>query len=84
MPAAKPRTAWRDWPEQRRRLEDHLQQTQKTEIIGRLATGIAHDFNIILMAILNNADLLALRTATDDPRHRSIEEIRDAVTRGTV
>ena len=77
------RVSWRDLPEERRRLEDHLQQTQKTEIIGRLATGIAHDFNVILMVILNNADILKLRTSSDDPTHLNIEEIRDAVTRGT-
>ena len=53
----------------------------KTEPIG--ANGIAHDLNIILMAILSNADLLSLRTANDDPRRSYIEEIRDAVSRGS-
>lgn len=65
----------------RRRVGARLQLAAPT--IGGLAPGIAHDLNIILMAILSNADLLSLRTATDDPRRSYIEEIRDAVSRGT-
>ena len=68
---------------ERRRLEEHLQQAQKTEMIGRLAAGIAHDFGNILMAIRSHADILALRIPGGDARHTLVEAIQDAVTRGT-
>jgi two-component system cell cycle sensor histidine kinase/response regulator CckA len=66
----------------RRRLEDRLRQSQKTEIIGRLASGIAHDFGNILMVVGSHADVMRLRTDADDPRHSHVDAIQAAVTRG--
>ena len=71
----------RDLTDQRR-LEDRLRQSQKTEIIGRLATGIAHDFSNILMVVRSHADIMRLRTSADDPRHSCADAIEAAVTRG--
>jgi PAS domain S-box-containing protein len=66
----------------RRRLEDRLRQSQKTEMIGRLATGIAHDFGNILMVVGSHADVMRLRTTADDPRHSYVDAIQAAVSRG--
>lgn len=67
---------------ERRRLEDRLRQSQKTEIIGRLASGIVHDFGNILMVVGTHADLMRLRTGPDDQSQPDVDAIQAAVTRG--
>jgi len=65
----------------RRRLEDQLRQAQKMEAIGRLAGGMAHDFNNQLTVIKGYCDLLLEGTAEDDPARESLGEIRRASVR---
>ena len=56
-------------------VENQLRQAQKMDSIGRLAGGVAHDFNNILMAIIGNAELALEALPADNSVRTDIEEI---------
>ncbi|MFN8589537.1 MAG: PAS domain S-box protein [Candidatus Eisenbacteria bacterium] len=61
-----------------RDTERRWSQTQKLEALGRLAGGVAHDFNNMLLAILGEAELLSLALPDGSPHRESVENIRNA------
>ena len=63
------------------RVETQLIAAQKTELIGQLAGGVAHDFNNILAVIMGNLDLIATELSADNPLQQYAEEIRHASER---
>lgn len=65
------------------RNRQELLQAQKMEAIGRLGSGVAHDFNNILTAILGYCDLLAPTFPEVDARHEIVSEIRRAAERAS-
>ena len=67
---------------EKRALEEQLRQALKMEAVGRLARGVAHDFNNVLAAIIGCSDLLSLRLTPADPSFDEAQEIRKAAERG--
>ena len=66
---------------ERKRLETQLFQSQKLETVGKLAGGIAHEFNSIMTAIIGQSELLATDLPPGDPLHHNADEIRKAADR---
>ncbi len=64
-----------------KRLEAQFVQSQKLETVGKLAGGVAHEFNSIMTAIIGQSELLLGRLAPGDPLARSAEEIYRAAER---
>ena len=64
----------RDLTEQRR-LEEELHHSQKMDAIGRLAGGVAHDFNNMLTAISCYSEMLRDDFPVGDQRREDLEEI---------
>jgi len=62
----------------RKRLEQQVRQATKMDAIGRLAGGVAHDFNNQLTAILGYTELILRKIEPDDPLRKTVEEIRKA------
>lgn len=65
----------------RKRLEEQLVQARKMEAIGRLAGGVAHDYNNMLGVIVGYTDLIAMNVKRDDPLRRYVELISSASKR---
>ncbi|MDD9945851.1 MAG: response regulator [Myxococcales bacterium] len=66
---------------QRRQLQEQLQAAQKMEVIGRLAGGMAHDFNNVLTIIVSYAQFLLDRFEPGDEAYEDAEVIDDAAKR---
>jgi len=60
----------------RRRLQEQLARSQRLESIGRLAGGVAHDFNNLITVISGYAEILLARSEHDGREH--LTEIRHA------
>ncbi len=67
-----------DAEEEKTKLEAQLQQSQKMESVGRLAGGVAHDFNNMLGVIIGHAEMALEYADGDQSINASLVEIRKA------
>lgn len=68
---------------QHQRLEEQLHQSQKIESLGRLAGGVAHDYNNMLSVIIGNVELAKIRVERSDPVEENLEQILQAAIRSS-
>jgi hypothetical protein len=59
----------------RRQLEEQLSHARKMDAVGRLAGGVAGDFNNVLTVITGYSDLLRMQIPAASPMHRFADEI---------
>ena len=62
-------------------MQTQLQQAQKMEAIGALASGIAHDFNNLLFPVMGYAEMLKEDLHPEDPKYDFVDQILKAASR---
>ncbi len=67
--------------EESAKLHEQLIQSQKMESVGRLAGGVAHDFNNMLGVILGYSEMALMNTEKGQPMHSALCEIQQAANR---
>ncbi|MEN6507335.1 MAG: PAS domain S-box protein [Smithella sp.] len=67
--------------QEKKNLQERLSQAQKMESVGRLAGGVAHDFNNMLGVILGHTELVMEITNPEQPIHSHLREVRKAAER---
>jgi PAS domain S-box-containing protein len=63
------------------KLQEQLTQAQKMESVGRLAGGVAHDFNNMLGVILGYAEMALEQVAENQPMYSALRGIQQAAQR---
>ena len=82
LAVAMDRTHLKETEEERKKLQEQLLQSQKMEAIGVMSSGMAHDFNNILMGIQGFISLLLYELSADHPHRNKLENMEIYIKRG--
>lgn len=63
---------------ERKQLETQLLQAQKMESVGRLAGGVAHDFNNMLSVIIGNTEMAMNKMRPSEPLYKTLQDVLNA------
>ncbi len=74
-------TEYKKAEQDKEKLQDQLVQAQKMESVGRLAGGVAHDFNNMLSIIIGNIEIIQEDIAQDSPLFSRVYEVKKAAQR---
>ncbi len=77
-------TNYKEAEQERENLQKQLLQSQKMESVGRLAGGVAHDFNNMLSVIIGQADLALRCLSPGQPMHKTFTQICKTAERAGV
>ncbi|MDD4017218.1 MAG: PAS domain S-box protein [Kiritimatiellae bacterium] len=69
--------------EEKTALQEQLMHAQKLESVGRLAVGVAHDFNNMLQTILGYTEIALDQVPPEQPLHNDLMEIKKAAQHST-
>jgi len=69
---------------ERKRTEEQLKQSLKMEAVGRLAGGVAHDFNTLLNVMLGYSELLLAELPEGDARRDRVLQIKNSCDAGAM
>ncbi len=70
--------------QERKKIEDQLRQSQKMEVVGTLASGVAHDLNNILSGMVSYPELILMDLPEDSPLRRPINTIKQSGEKAAV
>jgi PAS domain S-box-containing protein len=68
---------------EQKKLQEQLSQAQKMESVGRLAGGVAHDFNNMLNVIIGHTELARMKEVLSPSLSEHLEQIQKAAERST-
>ncbi len=74
-------TARKHAEEEREKLQSQLTQARKMETVGRLAGGVAHDYNNMLSVIMGFTELTLVKLASDSPLADDLRQVLEAARR---
>ena len=64
-------------------LEAQVIEAQKMELVGKLASGVAHDFNNILAVVMSYSEVMLRKLGEDNAMSKYAEEIKSAAVRAS-